>query len=357
MRQSFLPCLLLAAAIGLGACEARPVAEETTLTTPTAGLDPVLLARTMEQAAVLPRLHSVIIARDGDILAERAFRGAGLDAPANIKSASKSVLAAVVGAAVGEGVLPDVETPISTWLADDFPPDPDPRLAVITLEHLLTMQAGLGSTSGRNYGAWVSSRNWVRHALARPFEADPGGTMIYSSGTSHLISAVLARAGGSSTAALTRRLLGDPLGIRIPDWPSDPQGVHFGGNDMLMSPRDLLVLGELYRNDGVHHGRRILPEGWVQASWRGRGASRWTGHAYGYGWWIKQARGHEVFYAWGYGGQMLFVVPDLGLTAVMLSDPSPMAERDDHVARLHALLDQSLIPAAERGGAPLSPLS
>ncbi len=315
----------------------------------TTGFDATLLARTLTEAEALPRLHSVIVARDGAVVAERVYRGPSLDTPVNIKSASKSVLAALAGVAIGQGLISGPDQPISDFLGDRFPADPDPRLATVTVGNLLSMQAGLGSTSGGNYGAWVSSPNWVRYALAQPFEAEPGGRMIYSSGTSHLLSAVLTEAADRSTRASAVAWLGEPLDIAIPEWPADPQGIYFGGNDMLMSPRALLKFGELYRNDGLHEGRRVLPEGWVEASWNGRGTSRWSGNPYGYGWWIKTVGDRPVYFAWGYGGQMVFVVPSLDMTVVMTSDPSPVSERSDHVDRLHQLLDQGLIPAAERG--------
>ncbi|WP_343792050.1 serine hydrolase [Brevundimonas kwangchunensis] len=306
----------------------------------------------MERAESLPRLHSVIVARDGQTLAERVFHGPGLDTPVNVKSASKSVLAALGGIAIGRGVFAGVDQPISAFLSDRFPSNPDPRLQQVTIGDLLAMQAGLGSTSGANYGAWVSSRDWVRYALAQPFETDPGQGMIYSTGTSHLLSAALTRASGQSTLACAREWLGEPLEVEIPSWPADPQGVFFGGNDMRMSPRGLLKFGELYRNDGVHAGVRVLPEGWVEQSWNERGRSRWTGDAYGYGWWMRRAGGHDVRYAWGYGGQMVFVVPKLKLTVVMTSDPSPVDQRDGHVQALHALLADGFIPAAETGSGP-----
>ncbi|MFN3932845.1 MAG: serine hydrolase domain-containing protein [Brevundimonas sp.] len=316
---------------------------------PTTGLDPARLAAALKTAETLPRLHSLIVARDGEALAERVFRGPAVDSPVNIKSASKSVLAALGGIAIGRGVFTGVDQPISAFLGDRFPAAPDPRLATVTIGHLLSMQAGLGSTSGANYGAWVSSRDWVRAALARPFESEPGGRMVYSTGTSHLLSAALTRASDRSTLANARDWLGQPLDIDIPSWPADPQGIYFGGNEMRLSPRALLKFGELYRNDGVHAGTRVLPEGWVQQSWNGRGTSRWSGNPYGYGWWTKQAGRHPVWFAWGYGGQMVFVVPGLNLTVVMTSDPSPVDQRDGHVDRLHALLDEELIPAAEMG--------
>ncbi len=315
----------------------------------TTGLDPERLSAALTVARSLPRLHSVIVARDGVALSEQVLRGPSLDTPVNIKSASKSVLAALGGIAIGRGLFAGVDQPISAFLADRFPASPDPQLATVTIGNLLSMQAGLGSTSGANYGAWVSSRDWVRYALAQPFEAEPGGRMVYSTGTSHLLSAALTRASDRSTLANARDWLGQPLDVEIPSWPADPQGIYFGGNDMRLSPRALLKFGELYRNDGMHAGTRVLPEGWVQQSWNGRGTSRWSGNPYGYGWWIKRAGRYPVYFAWGYGGQMVFVVPELRLTVVMTSDPSPVEQRDGHVDRLHALLDEGFIPAAEAG--------
>jgi CubicO group peptidase (beta-lactamase class C family) len=315
----------------------------------TRGLDVTLSSQTLALARTLPKLHAVIAARDGQPLVEQVFRGPDFDTAVNIKSASKSVLAAVAGAAIGAGFLTGVDQPVAPFLSDRFPANPDPRLQRITVGDLLSMRAGLASTSGANYGAWVSSPNWVRYALAQPFESDPGGALIYSTGTSHLTSAVLTRASDRSTLALTRELLGEPMGITVPSWPADPQGIYFGGNEMRLSPRSLLAFGELYRNDGMSGQARVLPEGWVRASWERRGSSRYTGDGQGYGWWMRRARGHDVFYAWGYGGQMVFVVPDLRLTVVMTSDPTPVETRDGHVQALHALLADGFIPAAERG--------
>ena len=93
----------------------------------------------------------------------------------------------------------------------------------------------------------------------------------------------------------------------------------------------------------------MLSEAWVRDSWRSRGGrSPWTGYTYGLGWWIRRSGEHPVYFAWGYGGQMLFVVPSLALTVVMTSDPASRGV-SGHVQALHALLDRSIIPAAERG--------
>src|SRR5690606_20878602 len=107
-------------------------------------------------------------------------------------------------------------------------------------------QSGLESTSGRNYGAWVQSRNWVRDALRRPLVVPPGTRMEYSTGTSHLLSALLTRVTKKSTWAFAQETLAKPLGFSLPRWPQDPQGIYFGGNDMLLTPRQMVAFGELY---------------------------------------------------------------------------------------------------------------
>ncbi|HET6522231.1 MAG TPA: serine hydrolase, partial [Geminicoccaceae bacterium] len=314
-----------------------------------AGLDAALLDETLARAAALPNLHALLVARDGTELVGRVFRGPGLDRPVNVKSVSKSVMAALTGAAIERGVLAGVEQRIAPVLGDLVPGDADPRVAAITVDHLLTMRAGLERTSGANYGRWVSSRNWVRDALSRPFVDEPGGRMLYSTGSYHLLSAVLTRAAGRSTLALAREWLGGPLGIEVPPWTRDPQGIYLGGNNMALSPRALLRFGELYRRGGAYGGRRVLPGGWIAASWTPRVRSPFSGQDYGYGWFIARARGHRVCYGWGYGGQMVYVVPDLALTAVMTSDDTGPSGRNGYVRRLHALLADGLIPAAERG--------
>lgn len=307
------------------------------------------MARTLARAERLPRLRSMIVLRDGAVLAEHRFNdGPSLDRAVNIKSASKSVLSAMVGIAIARGVLEGPDQPVLSVLRADAPADPDPRLEMLTIGNLLSMQAGLERTSGENYGRWVSSPNWVRYALARPFVDEPGGGMLYSTGSSHLVSAMLTRASGRSTHDLAQEWLAEPLGIAIPQWPRDGQGIYFGGNDMLMSPRALARFGELYRQGGVANGTRVVPAEWIAQSWTPRVVSPWSGGRYGYGWFIGEAGGYPVRFAWGYGGQMLYIVPDLALTVVMTSDAGG-ARDGGHIDALHALLAEGIVPAAVAG--------
>jgi CubicO group peptidase (beta-lactamase class C family) len=311
------------------------------------GLDKALLDRALARAEALPRLHALIVARDGRVAAARAFRGPGLDAPVNIKSISKSLIAALVGIAIDRGLLKDTGQSILPLLKRPAATN-DARLGRITIDHLLSMRAGLERTSGRNYGRWVNSRDWVGHILARPFADVPGGRMLYSTGNSHLLSAILTKAAGRSTHAIARDWLAKPLGIKIPPWSRDPQGIYLGGNNMALAPNALLRFGELYRKGGVLEGRRILPESWVRASWTPRTRSPYSGDAYGYGWFLSQFCGENVAYARGFGGQFIYVAPELQMTIVITSDRSKRTRIGGYRAALTSLIEDDLIPAALR---------
>jgi len=250
------------------------------------------LTSTLDAAAALKPLETVLIWRNGAPLASRGYRGHGVDQATNIKSASKAIVSALTGVAIGRGHLQGIEQPVAPLVADLLPEQPDPRLDRITIGHLLSMQAGLARTSGRYYGRWIISDHWARAVLARPFVAEPGGAMLYSTGSTHLLSVILSRETGRSTLALARDWLGPLEGFRIDHWQRDPQGYYFGGNQMTMTPRSLLAFGELYRRDGLTAaGQRLLPEGWVERSWQPRTQSRFTGDDYGFGWFMRSIAG------------------------------------------------------------------
>jgi CubicO group peptidase (beta-lactamase class C family) len=178
----------------------------------------------------------------------------------------------------------------------------------------------------------------VRAALARPFADDPGEGMLYSTGSTHLLSAILTRETGKSTLQLAKEWLGPIEGFAIADWERDPQGIYLGGNQMAMSPRSLLTFGELYRNGGKAYGEQVVPQSWIDDSWKARTQSIFHDDSYGYGWFLTRMGDHKTSYAWGYGGQMLYIVPSLDLTVVMTSAADQPSARSGHHDHLHDLM-------------------
>jgi CubicO group peptidase (beta-lactamase class C family) len=242
-------------------------------------------------------------------------------------------------------LIPSTDAPIVRWYPE-LRKDPDRRKQSITIGNLLSMQTGLESTSGENYGRWVSSRNWVRAALDRPMLSDPGTSMEYSTGTSHILSAILTRATGRSTHQFASDALAVPLGITLARWPRDPQGIYMGGNEMLMTPRQMVAYGELYLNRGRARGRQIVSAQWVDTSCVPRTRSRWDpDREYGYGWWIQDFGGHRACFAWGFGGQYIWVFRDLDLVVVATSATTVSEDRWGYRRQLFDLLVRHVLPA------------
>lgn len=344
LAAALAPALLLLAGCTPSGAAGQEEAAQTT------GLDQQRMEQVVERAEAMAPLNSLVVMRGGEVLLARPFHdGPPVSQPVNIKSASKSIISAMVGIAIDKGVFTGVEQPVLSVLRDKAPATPDPLLKKLHIGHLLSMQAGLARTSGDNYGRWVSSPDWVRYALAQPFVARPGTDMLYSTGNTHLLSAMLSRASGRSTYDLAQDWLAQPLDISIPQWPRDPQGIYFGGNDMLMSPLDLAEFGEMYRLGGTVNGQQVIPREWIEASWSARSTSPFSGGDYGLGWFVSGVGRHPLYYAWGYGGQMLFILPDLQLTVVMTSD-TDVERGSRHLGDLRDLLSNYIVPAAEAGG-------
>ena len=211
---------------------------------PATGQSPFSADAVDAAARALPQLRSLLVSRRGQVIVERYYGGARADRPSNVKSASKSVIAALVGIAIDRGLVKGVREPLTAYFPE-LRAASDRTKQAITVEDLLTMRSGLEGTSGRQYGAWVTSRNWVQHALSRPMTAAPGASMDYSTGNTYLLSAILTKATGRTTLSFANDVLARPLGFRLPRWPRDPQGIYFGGNDMLMTSRQLLAFAEL----------------------------------------------------------------------------------------------------------------
>lgn len=289
-------------------------------------------------AAQLPLLTSLIVNEHGRRINEQYFHGLKATQAVNIKSASKSILNALVGIAIAEGEFTE-QSKVSALIPDYFTGITDAARRNLSVRNLLTMQAGLEGTSFDNYGEWVNSRNWVRYALLRPWECAPDTCMVYSTGNSHMLSVILAKQTGMSTRAYAQRKLFAPLGMTLRGWARDPHGFDFGGNEMFFTPRDLVKFGELYRQRGVYNGKRILSESWIQKSWGEYATSPWNGHRYGYHWWTREYNGTKVHFAWGYGGQFVFVIPARQLVVVATS--SLNRGRDGrHLRNVHDLVDR-----------------
>ena len=174
--------------------------------------------------------------------------------------------------------------------------------------------------------------------------------MEYSTGSSHLLSAILTKTTGTSTWQFTQDALAAPVGFRLAKWPQDPQGVYFGGNEMLLAPKQMVAIGELYLNRGKSSGRQIVPASWIDTSCEPRTTSAWDSERqYGYGWWIQDFTHGKACFAWGYGGQYILVFRDLDLVVAATSSTTVSEERRGYRRRLLQLIQERVLQPIAAG--------
>lgn len=238
-------------------------------------------------------------------------------------SMAKSMLHAVVGMLVGEGRLAlDDPAPVPEWA------DPaDPRHA-ITLEHLLTMRDGLayredyddaGASDVIEMLFGSGQADMAHFAADRPLAGPPGTLFNYSSGTSNVVSGIVARElgpGDPYRRFLHDRLFG-PLGMRSADPRFDDVGTFTASSSVYATALDYLRFGLLYLRDGVWEGERLLPVGWVDHARRIRSYDEAEDRWYGAHWWSV---GDDLgtFWASGYDGQSLMLCPPLDLLVLRM---------------------------------------
>ena len=297
-----------------------------------------------ERVFEIGSIESIMIERGGEVI-HQDFRGRmNPNRATNIKSASKSILSLLIGIAIEEGYIGSVNESIGQYFTEFFESNPDSVKESITIRDLLTMRAGLESTSIRNYGRWVVSNNWVEYALSRELVAEPGGRMVYSTGTSHLLSVILTKASGMSTRTFARRYLFEPMDMEIGGWDRDPQGYYMGGNNMAMRPADMLKIGRMMMNLGEYNGRQIVPAQWILESVEVYTRSNFNPYDFGYMWWRRPVNGYEIVFAWGHGGQYIMMLPEIDTVIVMTSNLMTSRGRG-YQRELFRYLESELIPA------------
>jgi CubicO group peptidase (beta-lactamase class C family) len=267
-----------------------------------------------------PQVRSFLVVHNGKLLYEKYYRGAGPDDAHNIKSVSKSFLSALVGIALDRNILRSLDQPISEFVPEYFTPSTDPRKRKVTLRHLLTMTAGFEwEENGPVTAEWVRSEDYAKFTLESELAHEPGSVFNYSTAVSHLMAIILERASGMPALEFAEKYLCKQTGITVPRWERDPNGHYVGGSEMYLTARDLARFGFLFLNQGEWDGEQIVSREWVLHSTRRQSTGEPLAASYGYYWWLGQDRGLPIFFGQGYGGQVLYVLPDLDLIVVFLS--------------------------------------
>jgi len=285
-------------------------------------------------------VHAILVARHGTLVFEQYFPGSdeawgrplgtitfGPEVRHDERSATKSVIALLLGVAIDRGLIKSIDEPVLSF----FPEYADlrtPEKDRITLRHLITMSAGLEwheldipYTSAANSEIRMEfADDPYRFALEQPVVAPPGEIWNYNSGSTELIAAVLKKAAAKAVDDFARDLLFEPLGIVDVEWPRYANGKVIAGGALRLRPRDLAKIGQLVLQRGNWKGTQVVSASWIDAATRPQINGLGTDF-YGYFFWLGRSLVDQREIRWaaavGLGGQRLFIVPELDLVVAM----------------------------------------
>ena len=281
-------------------------------------------------------VHSVIIVRNGYLITEEFLNGSQIRLEKtyedgsilhNQASTTKSLMALLIGIAIGEGFLNNISQTLYEFFADIWSPSftNSTLKKSITIEQLLTMNAGfIGSFDSAyppNSTVFTDCVEWALNDL--PLEFTPGESegFAYSNDGPNLLSGILNNVSGKNASTFAREYLFEPMGITEEewDWWRDSNGVDFGGYGFYCSPRVQAKLGILCLNNGMWNGTQLIPSDWVEEATSFKTShGRWTyappTDIFNYGYLFYTNDSYDGYHTAGAGGQDIYVIPEYNMT-------------------------------------------
>ncbi|QRR03650.1 serine hydrolase domain-containing protein [Dyadobacter sandarakinus] len=294
-------------------------------------------------------LHSVMVLRQGKVVAEGWWSPYRADLKHTLYSLSKSFTSSAIGFAVAEGRL-TVEDKVLSFFPDQKPAEPTANQQAMRVKDLLTMSTGhdKDATAAVRQGP---DENWVKTFLALPVEHTPGTFFVYNSAATYMLSAIIQKVTGKTLLEYLKPRLFDPLGIAGEDWETDPKGINTGGWGLRVRTEDIARFGQMYLQKGMWNGKQLLPAAWVEEATRShiqsKGGSRpqeendWL-QGYGYQFWRCR---NGAYRGDGAYGQYCIVMPKEDIVVAITSETSDMQAILDNVWK-------HILPAVKGTGVP-----
>ncbi|GGK40265.1 serine hydrolase [Pilimelia terevasa] len=299
-------------------------------------MDAAALGRGGDSLTRVPSMRSLVVVRNGKLAYERYYGTGSRRQSNNVHSASKSLIQALVGVAIERGQL-SLDTTVAQALSKTM--KVPASQGGVTVRQLLTMTSGLEWEEDETEYTVARSRNWVASILSRPRS---GTRFNYSTGNTHVLSAMLKAVTGKSTCEFAAETVLGGLEIAPERWARDPQQVSAGGFNVYLTARELTRFGQLYLDNGMYRGKRVLPAATVTQA-RTITDRR---QAYSAGWWVTDVGGVQVQSAWGWGGQYVCVIPAKGLVVTATQDTSHYDGAPAQDIDINQFLRQYVLPAA-----------
>lgn len=296
--------------------------------------------------------QSIVVVKDGYIVAEQYYSDDyGQNDLHRIYSCTKSLTSSLLGIASGQGLLGSLDQKMCSFFPEYDIQNLDAQKEAISIEHLLTMSAGLEwyeleypyGDDRNTFRNWSDAGSGIEFVLNQPMVASPGDEYAYNTGASHVLSGIVQKVTGVRADSFAMEHLFAPLGIEDFYWPIDDRNVAYGGSGARLTPRDMARFGFLYLKKGMWDGEQIVPEAWVEASQQKHMMRKYIpDNYYGYQFWVSN---YGLYSAVGYGGQWIMIVPEHNLVVVFNNH---FLEGDDQQwTTPERLLTSYIIPAIE----------
>ncbi len=245
-------------------------------------------------------------------------------------SVTKSFTSALIGIAIDQGKINGVDEKLLSFFPEyNEIANLDERKESITLENVLTMSAGFtwdewSTPYGHPENAstkMAGTSDWNKYVLDLPMNDNPGTKFVYNSGCTLLLSGIIANKTGQSAEEFAKENLFNALGITNWEWLTSPNEITNTGWGLFLHPVNMAMFGYLYLKNGLLNGEQVVSEDWVNEST--------SNHIdpYGYQWWMipnvfveTYPEADGAYYAIGYGGQYIFVLPNLNMVVVFTAE-------------------------------------
>lgn len=320
--------------------------------------------RSLDDYLVAARATGLTVLHDGQVVHQQFFHGADETTRFTSWSVGKSFVASLIAMALDEGLIESLDDPAERYAPEYAGTD----YGSVSLRHLLMMSAGIDFNEEYSpdrpsdvrpffFNAFILGRS--PDTLARAFEASdqvPGEHFHYVSTNTQVLSAVASHVFGASLAEVVEERIWTPLGMTsnatwLQHVPGD-RGVAVGYCCLQATSQDFARFGQLYLQDGVWNGTRLLPEDWVMKATRPvsphhePGATRYGPRGYGLHFWIPEGHDREYFFA-GVYGQYIWVDERRGVVIAQNSGDLAWDGQGAETFAVFRAIAESVSPLAE----------
>jgi CubicO group peptidase (beta-lactamase class C family)/predicted small lipoprotein YifL len=324
-----------------------PTEEWRTSTPEEQGIDSenlVAMMKTIQSRATSYNIDSLTVIRNGYMVFDATFYPFQPDSKHIIHSCTKSIVSALVGIAIEQGYIENVQQPILEFFPQRTVENLTTEKKEMTLEDVLIMATGLECRDSylynwRGISEMKRSQDWIQFILDMPMAEEPGTKFEYCNSASFLLSAIIQETTSMNALEFAKKHLFTPLDISDVAWPSNPQGITIGWGELHMLPHDMAKIGYLYLNEGRWNGKQVVSSDWVEKSTRSHLSAYTLEDGYGYQWWVDDS---GIYMALGYAGQYIVVLPEEEMVVVFTSD---LEENQFFIPRF--LVDDYIIPSAK----------